>query len=185
MKNPKLSYRYAKALFDFAKECDKVHEVYEAILMFSNTLRENRELQLFLRNPVVEPKQKHAIFESIFIGSLNDITYKFLEVLLKQRREPALDTICQEFVKLFNIENNIREVLITTAQPLSDVLRSKILALLTEQTKSTINLKELIDPEIVGGFIIQMNDHYIDHSVISKINKLKQEFSHNSFQVQF
>lgn len=185
MKNPKLSGRYAKALFDYASEKDKVEEVCGDLHLFAGILKENRELQMLLRNPVIEPHQKNKIFESIFNGTLQETTYQFLDVLLKKKREPALDTICEEFFKLYNTAHNIRPVTITTAQPLGDDLKEKILQMLVEQTHATIDLQQVVDPEIIGGFKIQMDDYYLDSSILSKINKLKQEFSQNMFQVHF
>lgn len=185
MKSPKLSGRYAKAFFDYATEKNQVEEVYGDLQLFANTLKENRELQVLLRNPIIEANQKHKIFESIFNGTLHETTYQFLEVLLKKRREPALDTICDEFFKLYNAAHNIRSVIIATANPLSQPLRDKILALLTEQTHATIELQEIVDPYLIGGFIIKMDDYFLDSSIHTKINKLRQEFSQNNFQVQF
>ena len=185
MKNTKLSGRYAKALFDYASEKKLTEEVFHDLQLFANTLKDNRELQVLLRNPVVEPHQKHKIFESIFNGTLQETTYQLLEVLLKKKREPALDTICEEYFKLYNTAHNIKPVTITTAQPLSDALKNKIVALLTEQTHATIELHETVYPELIGGFVIQMDDYYFDSSILSKINKLRQEFSQNMFQVQF
>jgi F-type H+-transporting ATPase subunit delta len=185
MKNPKLSSRYAKALFEFARDNNQIEEVFGDLTLFSNTLKENRELQVLLRNPVVEAHQKHKIFESIFNGTLHDTTYQFLGVLLRKRREPALDTICAEFFKLYNTAHNIKPVTIITAQPLGDALKSKIVDMLTEQTRATIDLRQIVDPGIIGGFVIKMDDYYLDSSIITKINKLRQEFSQNSFQVQF
>jgi F-type H+-transporting ATPase subunit delta len=185
MKNPKLSSRYAKALFDFAGEKNQIEEVFGDLQLFANTLKENRELQMLLRNPVVPPNQKHQIFESVFNGTLHEITYQFLDLLLKKRREPDLDTICEGFFELYKQAHNIKSARIVTAQPLSDELKSKIVSLLTEQTHATIELKESVDPLIIGGFVIQMDDFFLDSSILSKINKLRQEFSQNSFQVQF
>jgi F-type H+-transporting ATPase subunit delta len=133
----------------------------------------------------VEARQKHQIFDSVFNGALHEISYQFLDVLLKKRREPALDTICEEFFKMYNAAHNIKPVTITTAQPMSDTLKSKIVDMLAQQTKSSIQLQEIVDPAIIGGFVIKMDDYYLDSSILSKINKLRQEFSQNSFQVQF
>ncbi len=185
MKNPKLSSRYAKALFDFAGEKNQIEEVYGDLKLFADTLRQSRELQVLLRNPVVESHQKHHIFTSVFNGTMHDITYQFLDLLLRKRREPALDTICEEFFKMYNSANNIKTATITTAQPLSDTLRDKIVTTLAEQFHATIQLRQVVDPELIGGFIIKVDDYYFDYSVLAKINKLKQEFSQNSFQVQF
>ena len=185
MKNPKLSSRYAKALYDFAGEKNQIEEVYGDLQLFASTLKENRDLQVMLRNPVVQPNQKHQVFESIFNGTLHDTTYQFLDVLLRKKREPALDTICEEFLKLYNKAHNIKSVKIATALPLSETLKSKVVSLLEQQTTATIELKEFVYPELIGGFVIQMDDYYLDSSILSKVNKLRQEFSQNSFQVQF
>ncbi len=185
MKNPKLSSRYAKALYDFAGEKNQIEEVHGDLKLFAGALNENRELQLMLRNPVVPPHQKHQIFESVFNGTLHDITYQFLDVLLKKKREPALDIICEEFFKLYNQSHNIKTATITTASPLSEPLKNKIVAMLAEQTHATIELHEIVDTYLIGGFIIQMDDYYMDSSILHKINKLRQDFSQNSFQVQF
>ena len=185
MKNPKLSGRYAKALFDFAKEKNQVEEVNSDLQLFASTLKENRELQMLLRNPVVPCNQKHQIFESVFNGTLHEISYQFVDLLLKKRREPNLDMICEEFFKLYNQAHNIKTAHIITAQPLSDELKSKIVSMLTEQTHATIELKEEVEPTLIGGFVIKMDDYFLDTSILTKINKLRQEFSQNSFQVQF
>jgi F-type H+-transporting ATPase subunit delta len=185
MKNPKLSDRYAKSLFDFAGERNQIEEVYGDLTLLANTLKENRELQMLLRNPVVPPNQKHQIFESVFNGTLHEITYQFVDLLLRKKREPDLDSICECFSKLYNQAHNVKTAHITTAQPLSEKLKSKIVSLLSEQTHATIKLKESVEPSILGGFVIQVDDYFLDTSVLTKINKLKQEFSQNSFQVQF
>jgi F-type H+-transporting ATPase subunit delta len=185
MKNPKLSDRYAKSLYDFADEKNQIEEVYGDLKLLANTLKENRDLQMLLRNPVVPPNQKHQIFESVFNGTLHEISYQFVDLLLKKRREPNLDMICEEFFKLYNQAHNIKTAHIITAQPLSDELKSKIVSMLTEQTHATIELKEKVEPTIIGGFVIQVDDYFLDASVMTKINKLRQEFSQNSFEVQF
>ena len=185
MKNPKLSNRYAKSLFDFAGEKNQIEEVHEDLILLAKTLKENRELQMLLRNPVVPPHQKHEIFESVFNGTLHEITYLFMDLLLKKKREPELDTICEGFFKLYNQNHNIKTAHIVTAQPLSDELRTKIVSTLTEQTHATIELQESVEPSIIGGFVIQMDDYFLDTCILTKINKLRQEFSQNSFQVQF
>ena len=185
MKNSKLSSRYAKALYDFAGENNQIEEVYNDLQLFASVLKENRELQMLLQNPVVEPHKKHQIFESIFNGRLHDITYQFLDLLLRKRREPDLDNICEEFTKLYRTAHNIKLVNITTAQPLSEKLKTKIVAMLEEQTHATIELHEFVYPDLIGGFVIKMDDQYFDSSILSRFNKLKQEFSQNQFQVQF
>ena len=76
-------------------------------------------------------------------------------------------------------------VKLTSAQPLSPELVEKIRALLAEKTQKTIRIEEVVQPDIIGGFRLKMDDYYLDASVIAKINRLRDEFAHNVYQVNF
>ncbi len=185
MKNPKVANRYAKALFDYAGEHNQIELVREELQNIIQVLKENHELQLVLNSPVIAPAKKHAIFSQIFAKDLSDITFQFLGVIIKKKREPAIESICTEYIKLYNQKHNIKVATLTTAQPLSAELSEKIRKILEEQTQATIQVKQVVDPEILGGILIKFDDNYIDASVLTKINKLRQEFAHNIYQVNY
>lgn len=185
MKNPKIANRYAKALFDFANEKERLERVHEDLLTVRNTLRENRELQVILDSPVIVPSKKRAIFANLFQKNLDEVSFSFLNVIIHKKREPMVATICDEFNKFYNEHHRIKSVTLTSAMPLSDEIVNKISALLTEKTHYTIEIHQLVNPSIIGGIMIQMGDYFYDASVSSKLNKLRQEFSHNIYQVNF
>ncbi|MCR4964951.1 MAG: ATP synthase F1 subunit delta [Bacteroidales bacterium] len=185
MKNPKVASRYAKALYDYAGEKNQVEAVKDELQQIIRTLKENRELQIVLDSPIIVPSKKHAIFSQIFSNTLSETSFTFLDVILKKKREPAIESICEEYIKLYNKEHNIKVANITTAQPISDTLIAKIRTILEEKTQSTIEIKQVVDPDIIGGILINVDDFFIDASVISKIHKLKQEFAHNIYQVNY
>ncbi|MBO4488407.1 MAG: ATP synthase F1 subunit delta [Bacteroidales bacterium] len=185
MKNPKVASRYAKALFDFAAENDHVDAVKDDLRQIIQVLKENQELQIVLNSPVIVPSKKYAIFSEVFSGKLSETSFNFLGVIIKKKREPAIATICEEYIKLYNIAHNIKVATLTTAQPLSTELAEKIKGILEEKTQSTVEIKQVVDPEIIGGILIKFDDYFIDASVISKINKLRQEFAHNIYQVNY
>ena len=185
MKNPKVASRYAKALFDYAGENQQIDAVKDDLTQIIQVLKENQELQIVLNSPVIVPSKKYAIFAQVFANALSETTFNFLGVIIKKKREPAIATICEEYIKLYNQAHNIKVATLTTAQPISEALLEKIKGLLEEKTQATVQIKQLVDPQIIGGFLIKLDDNFIDASVLSKINKLKQEFAHNIYQVNY
>lgn len=185
MKNPRLANRYAKALFDFATEKGQIETVNQDLSSIKGALKENRELQVVLDSPVIAPTKKHAIFASIFQDKVNEITFNFLDIIIKKKREPALADICDGYRQYYNEHHHIKTVTLTTAQPLCEELLDSIRQMLSEKTQYNIEIKQLINPEIIGGITVKMDDFYFDASILSKINKLKQEFAHNIYQVNF
>lgn len=185
MKNLKLSNRYAKSLYDFAQEKGEVEQVYQDLKMIKQALNENGELRTILNSPVIAPLKKHTIFASIFQNTVHEMTFGFLDLLIKKKREPMLDGVCEGFVNLYNECHRIKVATLTSAQALSPELVEKIRGILTEKTQYTIEIQQVVKPDIIGGILIKMDDFYFDASILSKINKLKQEFSRNIYQVNF
>ena len=172
-------------MFDYASELNQIEAVKGELQQIIQVLKENQELQIVLNSPVIVPSKKYAIFSQIFSESIGDTTFNFLGVIIKKKREPAIAAICEEYLKLYNQAHNIKVATLTTAQPLSEPLLTKIKGLLEEKTHATVQIKQLVDPEIIGGFLIKFDDNFIDTSVLSKINRLKQEFAHNIYQVNY
>lgn len=185
MKNPKLSNRYAKALFDFAQEKDQIEVVNNDLALIRSILKGNTEMQAVLNSPVIAPAKKHTIFAHMFQQSISETTFLFLDVIIRKKREPALATICEEFLKYYNEYHHIKTVKLTSAQPLSTDLVESIRTLLAEKTQQTIEIEQVVQPDIIGGFRIKMDDFYLDASIIAKLNRLRHEFAHNVYQVSF
>lgn len=185
MKNPKLANRYAKALFDFASETNKIEVVKQDLEQVLNMLKQERELRVVLNSPVIAPAKKRAIFAAVFAEGLDTTTFSFLDVMLHKKREPALPCICDEFVKLYNDYHHVKVATLISAQTMSDELVQRIKALLEEQTHYTIQLSCKVDPNLIGGIMVEMDDFHFDATILSRINKLRQEFSQNIYQVNF
>lgn len=185
MRNPKIANRYAKALFDFATEKGLVETIYKDLTLVRDTLKDNRELLVVLDSPVIVPSKKHAIFKSVFQDSLNEVTFSFLDIVINKKREPMVAGICDEFAKHYNEQHHIKTVTLTSAIPLGDEIVGKIRTLLAEKTRYTIDIRQVIDPDIIGGFMVKMDDYFFDASISSKLNSLRQEFSHNIYQINF
>jgi len=185
MKNPKLANRYAKALFDFAGETNKIEVVKQDLEQILSVLTQERELRVVLNSPVIAPAKKRTIFAAVFSENIDTTTFSFIDVMLHKKREPALPEICRGFVQLYNEHHHIKVATLVSAQPMSEELVKRIQALLEEQTHYTIQVKCKVDASIIGGIMVEMDDFRFDATVVSRINKLRQEFSHNVYQVNF
>ena len=185
MKSTKLANRYANALYMFALEQNKLEEVYSDILTLKGVFIENRELRGIIERPVLSPDKKRHIFTEIFKGKIDDITFGFLNLILSKKREPSFIYIFDEFISCSYKHHNIKKAHVTSAVALDSELLGKLKAILEEQIHSTIEIEQTVQPEIIGGFIIKIDDYLIDASLRGKINKLKLEFSHNIYRAAF
>ena len=185
MKSTKLASRYANALYMFAVEQNKLEEVYQDVVTLKNVFIENRELRGIIERPILTPDKKRSIFTEIFEGKIDEITFGFLKLILEKKREPSFVYIFDEFISIYYKHHNIKKAHVTTAVALNDIMLANLKSLLEEQTKSTIEIQQNVNPEIIGGFIIKIDDYLIDASLKGKINKLKLEFAHNIYQASF
>lgn len=185
MKSTKLASRYAKALFEFASQQDQVEQVYNDLDMVKAVLKENHMLKAVIESPIIFPDKKNAIFSNIFSEKISKITYGFLSLLIKKRREPSLITICDEYTVLYNRLHNIKIAYITTAVPMSREVATELKQLLEKETQATIQLQERVDPTIIGGLIGMIDGFVFNASILSSIKKLRDEFSQNIYKAAF
>ncbi|MCQ2280351.1 MAG: ATP synthase F1 subunit delta [Bacteroidales bacterium] len=185
MKKTKLSGRYATALYAFALEQKNEETVFNDMQLLTQVFRENRDLRVIIESPIMPAEKKEAIFHALFQGKVNEITLQFLLLIIKKRREPALTDIFENYVQCYYRNHNIKIAKITTATEMDEKLMAEIKAILEEQTHSTIILNQVVNPKIIGGIILHVDDFLFDASIIGKINKLRAEFSHNLYQTNF
>jgi len=185
MKNPKLASRFAKALYDFATETNNIEVVYQDILLVKKVIAENQELKIAMESPIIPEDKKQKIFRKIFTGNLSETSFKFFTLIIKKRREPQLLMICTHFIKLYYVTHNIKEAYITSAQPLSEEMKSYLKNYIEKDSPYTFILHFAVDQNLIGGIIVKVDDLYFDASIQTKINKLKTEFSKNAYVVGF
>lgn len=185
MKNPKLANRYANALFEMAEIDGKIEEVNKDIVLIKKVLKENEALLKVIDSPHIPIHKKENIFKGIFNSKISDLAENFLLLIIKKRRVPELNSILDEFVSAYNKHHNIKIARITISQKLNPELISKIVNILETELKSKIEVDLLIQPKIIGGIIIKVDDILIDASISSKIVRLKTEFSQNKYKVSY
>ncbi len=185
MKTSKIAKRYAKALFDFAKEQNLIDKVFADLNLINDVYASCTDFALAMQSPIIRPYKKIKILNEIFAGKIDDITMKYLEIITKKGRELHIELIIIDYILLYKEFNNIKIAILITATPATDELKQKVIDTLSLQLNSKIELVERINPELIGGFIIHVGDKVFDSSLIGKIKKLEQEFSVNIYNKAF
>ncbi|MFC5270723.1 ATP synthase F1 subunit delta [Adhaeribacter terreus] len=181
MSDTRVASRYAKSLLDLAQEKGMLEQVRQDMLLLDKTVKQNRDYQLMLKNPIIKHDKKLAILKAIFNGKVTDMTSLFLEIITKKNREAVLESMPAEFEKQYNLKNNIQTATITTAVPLDSKLRDEFSQIVAKKTGKTIQLEEKVDPSLIGGFVLTIGDTQIDDSIKSSLQRLRNKFNDNSY----
>lgn len=175
--------RYVKTLLDLAVSNGVLEEVHADMKSFERVLLQNRPLVNVLRSPIVKHYKKKNVLDALFRGRFNDLTVSFFRIITEKNREEILPLIAKEFHDAYNEHQDIGKVSVVTAVPLDNELREEITALAKKVIgKTKIELKEVIDPGIIGGFILNAGSQQIDSSIKHKLKLLQLNFN-NSPQV--
>lgn len=182
MSAQRIATRYAKSLIDLASEQGKLERVLEDVESF-NTICQNRDFELMLKSPIINADKKEKIFDQLFKGKYDEMTMAFLKILLKKGREPLLVDIAKAFVAQFKVKKHISSVKVTTAAALSADAIASIKKKLTASsaTDDNVELETAVNPDIIGGFVVEFEDKLYDASVAHKLSLLKKEFKDNLY----
>jgi F-type H+-transporting ATPase subunit delta len=181
MNNSKISIRYAKALFDLAHELNVLDKTNEDMLAIAAVCKSNHDFEIMLRSPVIHADKKVKIMQLIFGSSFTKLSLSFLKIITNKRRESYLLQIAKHFTGLFKEHQGITVVNVQSAFPMDDASRKKLSGMLEKMTNHAIELIEEVKAELMGGFVITVNDVQYDISVAERIKKLKKEFDENLY----
>lgn len=181
----RIASRYAKALFELAQEQNLLEEVNKDMHMLKSLCDSNKDFKHLLQSPIISHGKKSAVFKAIFYENINNMSYRFLEIIIKKRRELLVADIAQEFINYYNEFMNIKTVVLKTATKANDALVISIKNILKEQLKANINIIENVNPNLVGGFVLNYEDKQYDASIRRNINRLKKEYNINIYESKF
>ena len=172
---------YAKSLLDLARDRNEIDAV-KLDMEHLKASAENEDLLNLMRSPIVSGAKKQAIFERLF-GGHHEISKAFVRIVTDKGREAALPEIAAAFLELFRVERKISVLKITSAAPLSDVAVEKIKAKLTVKglIENTVELEQVVDPSLIGGFVVEVGDRLYDASAKSQLDTLRQGFTGNLY----
>jgi F-type H+-transporting ATPase subunit delta len=185
MNTGRIAGRYAKALFELAGEQNLLEAVHNDMLAIKSICESNRDFRHLLESPIISQGKKTAVFKAIFFDNVNLISYRFLEIIIKKRREVLVAEIAQEYINFYNDFLNIKTVVLKTATKANDALVIQLKNILKEKLKANIELVEAVNSNLVGGFVLTYEDKQYDASVRRNINRLKKEYNINIYESKF
>lgn len=180
-----LSSRYARSIFDLAIEMDILDKVSDDIFLIEKVCHENNDLNIILGNPNINIGKKKSIIRDIFRDKVEDLTIKFILLLIDKRRVLYLKGIAIEFHDIYNKYHNIKVANIQVVHPLSSEMRLDMISLLEKKFSSKIEIKEIINRDIIGGFRILIDGNIYDASISKQLNLLKKSFAKNIYEKGF
>jgi F-type H+-transporting ATPase subunit delta len=182
MSGSRAAIRYAKAILSFALEQKKEVQVNEDMLLIATTIEESKELQVLLSSPVIKTELKKASLNTLFASKVSSLTIGLINLLIDNKRLAILSYVAKQYTALFDKLKGIEVAKVTTAVPLTDALNKKVLSKVKELTGKEATIENVIDPEIIGGFILRIGDVQYDASVANKLQGLKRQFESESYQ---
>jgi len=170
---------YARALFDAAKENDRLEVVGEELSDFIAAMNEVPELRRVLRNPELDPATKAGIVEEL-LGDADRLVRNFLRLTAEKGRIGEIDEIVREFDRLLAAEERRLEVELTTAYELSDEEAKGIVEQIQQASGRKVDASRNVDPSLIGGFVLQAGSLRVDASIRGRINGLRNDLMRRS-----
>ena len=174
-----IAIRYSKALFTLAIEKDVLDKVYDDMRMIHEICETEDGFMQFLENPILAFSKKITVFENIFKKYINTLSLQFLNLITKNKREQYLKTMAFEFISLYKAKFGIKTVTLTSVSTIDEKLKDKIKEIVKNQFKADIELVEKTDNELIGGFVLRIDDEQYDASVVNQLENIKREFINN------
>ena len=165
---------YARSLFEVAKEHDKLDVVREQLGEIADAIAEQHDLQVFFFSPYFSTDEKVEGLQRA-LQDADEALVNFLELLIEKHRMPALFRIRREFDALWEKENRLLPVQVTSAIELDESTVRQIGDAIGEQTGRRIELTSEVDPGILGGIVLRVGNSILDASIRNRLEKLRKQ----------
>jgi F-type H+-transporting ATPase subunit delta len=185
MENPRLATRYAKSLLDLAIEQKSLDVTLQDMSMLERTIASSYQLGVLLRSPVIKADKKQNVIDAILGDRMAPLTKAFVTLLVSKNRESVLPEISRAFITQYQVMHRIKVVKLTTATPVSEEVKQAIIKkLAVAMPDNTFEVTQEVDPELIGGFVLKMDDKLFDASVRRDLNDIKAQFTQNMYVSQ-
>ena len=165
---------YARALFEVAQDQGKLDDVRDQLGEFADALDSNQEMQVFFFSPYFSTPEKVEGLDNVVTGA-EPIVQNFLKLLIEKSRMPAVFRVRRVFDELWQRENKLLPVEITSAVELDKQTVKQIGDRIGEETGQTIELSERVEPDILGGLIVRVGNSIIDASIRARLDQLRKQ----------
>jgi F-type H+-transporting ATPase subunit delta len=175
MNTGKISARYAKALFLFATENKKEDEVYENVKILSNSFKQVPEFSETLENPTISKEKKRELLITAAGTEVCTEFSRFIDLVIEHKREEYFRSICLVFQDMYRKNKNIITSKLITAVPVTPEEEERMRQTVQSVTQGKIEFEKEIDPDILGGFVLNVETYQLDASLKSQLQTIKND----------
>jgi len=169
---------YARSLFEVAKDQGKLDEVREQLGAFADALDQTRELQVFFFSPYFSTQEKEDGLDRA-VADADPVVLNFLRLLIEKHRMPVIFRIRADYDRLWEEENRLLPVEITSAVELDESIVSQLGDRIAEQTGRKVELSSRVEPDILGGIVVQVGNSVLDASIRNRLEQLRRQVARN------
>jgi len=170
-----IAARYANVLLQLAVEANVLTHVYADMQCLDQVCDENECLVSAMKNPTIEQRKKLALLQAIFQNKVHTLTLNFLAIVIQKHRAALLPTMIQVFLTQYDQHQSIQTANVTTTFPLSDPLMEQLRQIVQKISPCRhVILEQTIDPALVGGYVLRVEDKKLDHSLRKKLLTLQK-----------
>lgn len=169
-----LAQVYARSLFEVAREQGKLDELREQLGQFADALQENGDLRIFFFSPYFSTPEKQAALARLLEGA--DAQFlNFLALLIENHRMPVIFRARRAYEQLWEQENRLLAVEITSAIELDDATTGSVTESIGKSTGRRVTLSTRVDPDILGGIVVRVGNSILDASIRSRLEQLRKQ----------
>jgi ATP synthase F1 delta subunit len=165
---------YARSLFEVAKDQDKLDLVRDQLGAFADALNETRDLQVFFFSPYFSTAEKEDGLDRV-VSDADPVILNFLKLLIEKHRMPVVFRIRASYDALWEDENRLLPVQITSAVELDKEIVSQLGDRIAEQTDRKVDISADVDPDILGGIVVRVGNSVLDASVRNRLEQLRRQ----------
>jgi F-type H+-transporting ATPase subunit delta len=167
-----ISVRYARALLKSATEQQLDDAVYQEMQLLAKSYIDVPQLRQTIDNPMLSKDKKEALLLTAVGGEPTPLTRAFIALVLKEDREPVMQFIANSYVTLYRQQKNVIRGRLITAARVSPATEQKMRQMVESKTNGTVEFETEVNPDIIGGFILEYDTYRMDASVKAKLNSI-------------
>ena len=168
-----ISVRYARALLKSALDAKLDEQVYQEMQLLAKSFVEVPELRHTIDNPMLAKEKKEILLLTAIGGdSASPLAKAFVALVLKEDRENMIQFMANSYVTLYRQQKNIIRGKLTTAVAVTPAAEQKMRQMVESKTKGTVEFETEVNPDIIGGFILEYDTYRMDASVKSQLNSI-------------
>lgn len=182
----RVASRYAKSILELADSKGILEQVRADMDRLIKINESSSEFALLIKSPIVSSEKKLTILKALFPKGTSELTLSFFDIVSRKGRAEHLPAIAKEFLNQYNSYQGIQAAEVVTTIPLDDALRKEFHQIVKEISgKDKVELNERVDKDLIGGFVLKVEDRQLDESIKSKLRKLHLDFTQNLYEKKF